>query len=123
MTSGTKYCGVCGDKKKPRSNGISWDCPTCTKEVLKRVKAKFGGAAKYRNREKSIYPEKYAARKKVETALKWGKIEKRLCERCGSAVVHAHHEDYSKPLDVMWLCPLHHKQRHAELRALGKDVA
>jgi hypothetical protein len=25
----------------------------------------------------------------------------------------AHHPDYSKPLDVVWLCDDHHKQAHA----------
>ena len=26
---------------------------------------------------------------------------------------HAHHPDYDRPLDVVWLCPKHHKQAHA----------
>jgi hypothetical protein len=30
--------------------------------------------------------------------------------------VQAHHEDYSRPLDVVWLCPTHHKARHREMR-------
>lgn len=35
------------------------------------------------------------------------------CEVCGSVErVHAHHKDYSKPLEVTWLCPFHHKQAH-----------
>lgn len=35
------------------------------------------------------------------------------CEVCGSEIVDAHHDDYSKPLDVRWLCPLHHRRLHA----------
>ena len=35
--------------------------------------------------------------------------------------VHAHHEDYDYPLDVIWLCPIHHKARHKELAATGWD--
>jgi hypothetical protein len=47
------------------------------------------------------------------------------CKNCGSVIgVHAHHDDYSKPLDVMWLCPLHHKERHKELSSgLLEDCA
>lgn len=58
------------------------------------------------------------AHKKIEYALVSGKMERQCCERCGaSSNVQAHHDDYSKPLDVMWLCPTHHGERHKELRA------
>ena len=30
-------------------------------------------------------------------------------------VAHAHHEDYSKPYDVVWLCPPCHRNLHNEL--------
>lgn len=30
------------------------------------------------------------------------------CETIGEA----HHDDYSKPLDVRWLCKLHHEELH-----------
>jgi len=34
---------------------------------------------------------------------------------CGSSeYIHAHHDDYDKPLDVRWLCAAHHKQWHDE---------
>jgi ribosomal protein S27AE len=38
------------------------------------------------------------------------------CIRCGNEKSLAHHEDYDKPLDVMWLCQPCHKQRHKELK-------
>lgn len=60
-------------------------------------------------------PEKRRAQKTVENHLKARKIARQPCERCGAEKVHAHHDDYSKPLDVMWLCPKHHKERHREL--------
>jgi len=35
------------------------------------------------------------------------------CERCGSAgPLQAHHPDYSKPLDVVWLCTTCHGREH-----------
>lgn len=57
-------------------------------------------------------PEKRAAHIKVGNAIRSGKLEKGLCEVCGSKDVHAHHEDYNKPLDVRWLCPIHHSLEH-----------
>ena len=50
---------------------------------------------------------------KVLRAIKSGKIIRGPCERCGTKnEIEGHHEDYSKPLQVMWLCILHHKERH-----------
>ena len=57
-------------------------------------------------------PEKRSAHRKVERAIKSGRLVRGLCEICGSHNVHAHHDDYSKPLDVRWLCPKHHIAEH-----------
>jgi len=60
------------------------------------------------------YPEKRDAARKVASALKAGKLTRsKLCEDCYDRdSEHAHHEDYSKPLDVIWLCSRCHKARH-----------
>jgi hypothetical protein len=61
--------------------------------------------------------EKYLAQKVVENAVLADKLSAKPCEVCGSEnLIHAHHDDYSKPMEVMWLCPTHHKQRHRELK-------
>ena len=61
-------------------------------------------------------PEKRAVHIIVGNAIRSGKITKSPCERCGKLKgVHAHHEDYSKPFDVMWLCKKHHGERHREI--------
>lgn len=39
---------------------------------------------------------------------------RQVCCVCGKPA-HAHHEDYSKPLMVVFLCPLHHALRHREI--------
>ena len=52
------------------------------------------------------------AHKKVYLAIKQGKILKpNYCSQCGekfprihSALLHAHHKDYTKLLDIIWLC-------------------
>ena len=47
----------------------------------------------------------------VSTAIKKGVIERDTCIVCNSAA-HAHHPDYSKPLDIIWLCAKHHRDEH-----------
>jgi hypothetical protein len=61
------------------------------------------------------YPDRYRAQTAVGNALRDGKLVKEPCKRCGAIKVHGHHEDYTKPLDVTWLCAVHHKERHKEL--------
>ena len=56
-------------------------------------------------------PEKVAARMALNNAVRDGKLERLPCEVCG-APSEAHHEDYSKPLEVRWLCPQHHREIH-----------
>ena len=58
------------------------------------------------------YPEKVTARNAVASALKRGILIKQPCELCTSTKVEAHHADYSKPLDVTWLCVTHHREQH-----------
>lgn len=60
-------------------------------------------------------PEAYKAHRQVQYALKKGEIKKMPCEKCGEKRryrVHAHHDDYAKPLLVRWLCVVHHKEVH-----------
>lgn len=55
--------------------------------------------------------EKSHARALVQSALRYGKMERQLCIICGLKA-QAHHEDYSKPYEVEWLCSKHHAERH-----------
>ncbi len=91
-------------------------------ERLRKFKLRRGGAAAYRNVEKAKWPEKYHARKVVEWHVKAGNIIKQPCAVCQAPKVHAHHDDYSEPLVVMWLCPLHHKARHKVLKQIERDI-
>lgn len=60
------------------------------------------------------YPEKEAAIKAVKYAIDKGVlIRPESCSECGTAgEVQGHHEDYTKQLDVMWLCRACHMKRH-----------
>lgn len=61
------------------------------------------------------FPMKYRARNAVNNAVRNGKLIKQPCEVCGRTKdIHGHHDDYSKPLEVRWLCPPHHKAWHLE---------
>ena len=54
--------------------------------------------------------------KAVARALKKGLLVPESCKQCGSHKTVAHHEDYDKPLDVVWLCQPCHIRRHVEIR-------
>jgi len=70
-----------------------------------------------RNRENNAkYPLKKQAHQIATRAIKKGEIVRQPCEECGSKA-EAHHDDYSKPLAVRWLCVLHHRRWHAENEA------
>ena len=59
------------------------------------------------------YPKKYQAITAANNAIRDKKLVKKPCEVCKSEIsVHGHHDDYLKPLDVRWLCAVHHSQWH-----------
>jgi hypothetical protein len=50
------------------------------------------------------------------TAIANGTLVRQPCEVCGTTrKIDAHHDDYSKPLEVRWLCRSHHRQHHIAL--------
>lgn len=65
-----------------------------------------------KHREKTKARKK--AHKKVENAIKFGNLVRQPCNVCGSVDSHAHHEDYNKPMEIIWLCPQHHKDQHSQ---------
>lgn len=62
-------------------------------------------------------PERYAAHRAVASAIRRGDLIRLPCAHCGSPDnIDAHIEDYSKPLDVVWLCRRCHSRLHAAER-------
>lgn len=55
---------------------------------------------------------KRQARLVVKRALARKMIQKMPCVFCGSKDSQAHHSDYSKPLDIVWVCKKHHNKIH-----------
>lgn len=78
-------------------------------------------ARQMRAKMAALYPEKVAARRALRTALDSGVMIRNPCVVCGERKSHGHHEDYSRPLDVVWLCTKHHAERHREIRLRAKQ--
>jgi len=82
------------------------------------------GLVKTYKREKvswALRKEKYG---EYHNAIRNGKIKQEHCAVCGKEKTQGHHEDYTKLLDVVWLCARHHQDRHIHLRnakTLGQD--
>lgn len=64
-------------------------------------------------RYKEEFPNRVKATNAVNNAVRDKRLEKWPCQVCGEAKSVAHHPDYDRPLDVVWLCQAHHKQAHA----------
>lgn len=93
-------------KNRTKPLGYDYQCAVCVKK-FKIWKKKD---------TKSI---KVLARRKLSKAVFLGKIKKEPCVVCGNPKVEGHHEDYLKPLEVIWLCTEHHIEHHVKLRKLS----
>ena len=72
--------------------------------------------ARAEKRKKDWTTPEYRARNLLRKAVFRGKIKKpTACEMCGASggIIHGHHEDYGKPLDVQWLCTVCHGRVHS----------
>lgn len=78
--------------------------------------------AKSLQRYRENNPEKHAAHTAVGNAVRDGRLVPwPVCAvpEC-SCIPEAHHPDYSRPLDVVWLCDLHHKGAHQIAREFNR---
>lgn len=96
-----KYdCGVC-HRQRERSRYK-------TKPDYYRLKA-----AERLARYKIEVPEKIKARAAINHQIRVGNITRQPCEVCGENKTQAHHSDYKLPLEVNWLCSIHHAHHHS----------
>jgi hypothetical protein len=103
------YCLECSRRK---NNEYIKSHPEQRKETQKKADIKRRGNPKDKF--------KYHARQMVLQALRYGELEKQPCEVCSTTEnVEAHHDDYRKPLEVVWLCIRHHDERHNEMKLKG----
>lgn len=78
------------------------------------------------NESRKAHPEKKRQKVVARTLANWalvkGEINRQPCEVCGSKTAEMHHDDYSKPLDVRWLCFKHHTELHVQRGDLRAKV-
>lgn len=65
-------------------------------------------------REMANHPEKRIAYNLMKVALLSGDLIRKPCEVCGDVKSQGHHDDYTKPLEVRWLCHAHHCEVHGK---------
>lgn len=107
--------------KTPKKGGGFYQyyrCNPCNTEKMREYYKTEEGRKKvsqavYRSVDK--LRNKQNARSLLNWYLKKGKISKVQCY-CGNKKTEAHHPDYSKPLEVIWLCRKHHSLLHREMR-------
>lgn len=82
--------------------------------IRKYKKSSKGKAAirRYKQAYSLRNPEKVAAWLVLKNAIRTGALIRKPCGLCGSENAHAHHPDYSKPLEIEWLCRAHHMEKH-----------
>ena len=134
-------CGVAKDlsefyRHNEMADGHLGKCKDCTKRDvtenrnrnLKRIREYDRMRARTkkhadRNRKWAIdNPEKVRAQQYLHNWTARGKIKKPdICELCGEKPLRivGHHTDYSKPLDVMWLCDRCHRNWHVKNGSVG----
>ena len=119
-TTGEKFCRDCGGTKKVSE--FEWDskrqrpqayCRACSyrrhRAFMRTVAGKASARRYHKNRRDK---RKHTVRLFTNAAVQLGVLAKQPCEVCGVKKVQAHHDDYSKPLDVRWLCLTHHAAHH-----------
>jgi hypothetical protein len=114
---GGRFCSKrCNAKARPDTFGAK--AHRWTKEEAAIV-SRLGGLASARVRHRNPvpyhhrHPDRVRAHRVVNYWLRKGRLVKTPCADCGTTNrLHAHHEDYSKPLDVIWLCAFCHYARH-----------
>lgn len=112
-----KRCKKCGKEfRADRNRTIYCGLPCFYLNRLSGEKSanwKGGKGFAQRKREyRKKFPLKETAHQAVKYGLKTGRIKKSPCADCGNKKVEAHHNDYTKPLEIVWYCRRHHVVAH-----------
>lgn len=124
-----KKCGCCQRIKAaaeyrvdPRNGLLQSYCRSCFNErrrALREQRGYISSGASQASRKKwaDANPDKRRAQGFVSYAIKRGLLVRpERCESCAKLCKpHAHHDDYSRPLDVRWLCSRCHGREHWDI--------
>lgn len=144
-----KKCSHCGETKSLADfysdnrtpDGLKCQCKACHIEgsirtrnkdkarennVLYMRRAREKDISKFQKREreysqKRARDEHYKARYILNNAIKRNRVARpEKCSVCGkSGLIEGHHQNYSMPLDVVWLCPKCHGAEHQKPARYG----
>lgn len=108
-----RVCSKCGSRIDRRSSR----CRECERERVTMYRQRPEVKARrreYQARYAATNREKTRAHSAVRDAVRGGVLVRPdICPQCGAHVkVHAHHTDYTRPLDVTWLCVRCHTAAH-----------
>ena len=104
--------------EKARANDRQWKARNPDKHNAWNKRWQRNNAEKVRawtQRWKEENPEKRSAHTIVASAIKRGALVRAPCLICGNEDADGHHDNYARPLDVVWLCRSHHIERHHSL--------
>ena len=124
------------ERTRASADGLTSKCGECRKHRDRNrpnAKERYSQfkAAEAKRREDPAYREKkwsinklWRERNKLKrkahmlmcTEIRAKRIIRGDCEICGEPDADAHHDDYTKPLDVRWLCKKHHAEHHKNIR-------
>jgi len=111
--NGAKNCVACAQKRAALPEKRQ-----ATKEWLRNTE-EGREAVRRGNRSRNLRDkEKVLARSEVRNYWRQGKLPHPtncICFDCGIKSTEYHHEDYSKPLDVIPLCKFCHIKRHEQI--------
>lgn len=95
--------------RKDGSTSSTYMCRPCnTLRLQEYRKTDSGKKSTYKASKK--YHESNRERQKAWDLCRH--LGTKPCEKCNEPNTDKHHPDVSKPLEVIWLCRLHHKERH-----------
>ena len=105
-------CKECTKRDVGERYRVAWDDKVAYERERRRRPP--GHGAKRDRLHRQRHPDRAAARTAVARALRSGQLQRKPCEECGAVKAQAHHEDYSRPLDVRWMCRACHMIEHGK---------